>query len=294
MPRWQELRGMAKYFGMLLIGTGASALRGQTDRLVLALLATPAWVGAYGIAAKVSSLIMEANSLVYIPIMAASGTLHASGNWNDIQNLYSRIMKVLPFIVGCATIVLLGVQREIQIFWLHEFIPESQLILWFILLGNVTAVTVAGPGTSILKGIGNLKIETNYLLMNLILNLLCTVLFVWWLGPFGTVLSSGLTWAVTSIMFVLLMHRRYDLPWRATRNAGLAMILMLVCGIAAYGVSACCNAPTDRFGALVQGTLIAGPMLAIFTYLYLVMFITVKPLSTARGYAFDLMRLYLG
>lgn len=226
LPDWHELRGMAKYFGMLLIGTGATALRGQTGRLILAAFASPIWVGFYGIAERLSSPIMEISNFVYIPVMAASGNLSRSGNWRAMGYLYLRMMRLMPFVVGLVVVLLVGLQREIQIVWLGTYIPEVRTIIIWLLLGQGTAVILTGAGTAILKGAGRLRIETICIVLNLTLNLVCTIVLVWLMGPIGTIISSGMTWALTSLLFVFLLHRHTALPFQATLNGVLMLFLV--------------------------------------------------------------------
>lgn len=228
LPDWHELRGMVKYFGMLLVGTGAVALRGQTDRLILAAFASTTWVGFYGIAARLVSPIMEISNFVYTPVIAAAGNLSSSGNWKALGNLYSRMMGVVPFVAGLVAVLLVGLQREIQIIWLGEYIPEVRSILLWLLLGQGAAVILTGPGTAILKGAGRLRIETAYIVLNLILNLICTVVLVLMIGPIGTVVSSGLTWALASLLFLFLLHKYTQLPFRATLNGLLVLAAVIV------------------------------------------------------------------
>lgn len=270
LPTQEEFSSLAKYCGFLLIGTCSAALRGQTDRLVLAAFASSAWVGIYGIAARLGHLVMEVSNFSYVPTIAASGSLTSDGNWPEVQRLYSRMMKIVPFAIGCVVITLIGVQREVQFFWLQEYIPEAVPFLWWILLGNASAVIITGPGTSILKGIGNLKIETVYIVLNLLLNLLCTVLFVWIFGPIGTVISSGTTWAFTSCVFILLMHRNYDLPKQATINAFVSMFIITLLAFGLwYGTNTFVSLPKTRLGALLQGILCGTPVLLVFSVIML-------------------------
>lgn len=241
-PDWRELHGMAGYFGMLLIGTGAVALRGQTDRLVFAVFASPTWVGFYGIADRLSSPIREISNFVYIPLIAASGNLSRAANWRAIGELYQRMMKFTCIVVGLTAVLLIGLQRDIQIIWLGEYIPEVGGMLVWLLLGQVTAVMLTGPGTAILKGVGRLGIETTYIVVNLVLNVIGTIVLVWLVGPMGTVIASGTTWAVASLLFVFLLHRHTTLPVRATL-AGItifvAAVLFCVGALCIRSLSSC-------------------------------------------------------
>jgi MATE family multidrug resistance protein len=58
LPRRSDVT-MGRYSGLLMVGSLATALRDQTDRIVLASLASPTCVGYYGIAVRLSTLVME-------------------------------------------------------------------------------------------------------------------------------------------------------------------------------------------------------------------------------------------
>ena len=232
LPDWNELRHMSKYLGMLLIGTGAVALRGQKDRLILAAFTSSTWVGFYGIAARLVSPIMEISNFIYVPVIAAAGNLNGSGNWKAMGDLYSRLMRIVPFGVGLVAVLLIGLQREIQIIWLGEYVPEVRPILLWLLLGQVTAVVLTGPGTAILKGAGRLRIETAYIVLSLVLNVLSTIVLICMIGPMGSVVSSGGTWALASLLFVFLLHKHTSLPLRGTLNGVFVLSIVIVFALA--------------------------------------------------------------
>ena len=55
----------------MLIGSVSAALRGSTDKIILASMASPVWAGQLlGIAARLANLVMEASNVFYAPLIA--------------------------------------------------------------------------------------------------------------------------------------------------------------------------------------------------------------------------------
>jgi peptidoglycan biosynthesis protein MviN/MurJ (putative lipid II flippase) len=75
------------------------------------------------------------------------------------------------------------------------------------------------------KGIGKVRIETSYIVICVVANVILKLTLTPWLGPIGSVLSSAGSWILGSIVFVILLHRAVELPNTAIRAA--AMIPMM-------------------------------------------------------------------
>jgi O-antigen/teichoic acid export membrane protein len=225
-PATEELRPIFRYFGTLMVGTVASMLRGNFDRLVLAAIASPAWVGLYGIAARVAAPIMEISNIVYVPVMAAAGRLDPSSDSATLQHLYSRMMAGLAAVVGLASLLLIALQHPIQMLWLGAYDSTvHQIVIWLV-VGQATAVVLTGPGTAILKGLGRLRLETTYILVNIALKIVFTVLFIYLFGAIGTAIATGVSWAAASIWFSSRLHRQTAMPISATILGLLSLCLL--------------------------------------------------------------------
>jgi O-antigen/teichoic acid export membrane protein len=241
-----------RYAGFLMIGSVASGLRGQTDRIVLASLASSAWVGYYGIAARLSGLVAEVIAFVYVPILTAVGALNAMGDWEGVRRMYARLMSTISLLTGLIVVIVAGLADRLVVLWLGHPIPEVTLLLWLLMIGNATAVILTGPGTAICRGCGRAGIETTYLAFNLFLNLGLTIALVVAMGPIGTAVATGVTWALSSVLFLFVLHRRLDLPVAASRRAAETAVLAAALAVAVYFTSHLFALPDGRGEALVS------------------------------------------
>jgi O-antigen/teichoic acid export membrane protein len=241
-----------RYAGFLMIGSVAAGLRGQTDKIVLASLASPQWVGYYGIAARLSGLVMEVIAFVYVPILTAVGALNAMGDWEGVRRMYTRLMSTISLLTGLIVVLVAGLADRLVVLWLGHPIPEVTLLLWLLMIGNTTAVILTGPGTAICRGCGRAGIETTYLAVNLVLNLGLTIALVMLIGPIGTAVATGVTWAVSSVLFLFVLHRRLDLPVAASRRAAETALLASALAVAVYFTSHLFALPGGRREALLS------------------------------------------
>ena len=198
---------MARYSGLVTVGSVAAALRDQTDKVILASLASPAWVAYYGIAARLCGLVMEIISFFYLPILTAVGALNAMGDWDGVRRLYSRLMAIVSSLTGLVVVVVAGLADRLVVLWIGHPIPQVTILLWLLITGSASAAMLTGPGTAICRGCGRVEIETTYLAFNLVLNLVLTVSLVLLIGPIGTAVATGSTWALSSILFLFVLHK---------------------------------------------------------------------------------------
>jgi O-antigen/teichoic acid export membrane protein len=243
---------IARYSGLLMVGSAAAALRDQTDKVILASLASPAWVGYYGIAARLSSLVMEIISFFYLPILTAVGALNAMGDWDGVRRLYRRLMATVSMVTGLIVVVVAGLADRLVVLWLGYPIPEVTVLLWLLITGSAAAAMLTGPGTAICRGSGRVGIETAYLSFNLVLNVVLTIALVLIIGPIGTAAATGTTWAVSSLLFLFVLHNNMDLPTAASRRAvGTALLAAVMAG-AVHVTSRLFAVPDSRLEAFLS------------------------------------------
>ena len=245
LPRRSDVV-MARYSGLLIFGAVTAALRDQTDKVVLASLASPTWVGYYGIAARLSALVMEIIRFVYLPILTAVGALHAMGDWEGVRQMYSRLMAIVSIVTGLIVVTVLGLSDYLMVLWIGRPIPEVTPLLWWLMAGSASAAMLTGPGTAICRGAGRPGIETTYLAVNMVLNLALTVALVVLIGPIGTAIATGSTWAVSSILFLFVLHGRIDLPRDASIRAAMTAVLAAILAGVVYWASGLAGLPSGR------------------------------------------------
>ncbi|MEI6825262.1 MAG: oligosaccharide flippase family protein [Desulfuromonadales bacterium] len=201
VPKRSEINAVLKYTVNLSIGSLSSFLRSQSDKIVLAFFASSVWVGYYGIANRLASQLMEISGLFYISIIT-NISAHKSSNSNIvIHNLFTKMSMLLTVSVGFATALLAGCYQEILSLWIKRVDNEVVIILLLLVLGNYVAIALTGAGTAICKGLGKIEIETNYLVLNLFINIILTIILVSSVGSLGTVIASTLSWIISSVYF---------------------------------------------------------------------------------------------
>jgi O-antigen/teichoic acid export membrane protein len=219
IPTRDELASGGRYAGLLTIGYISAALRDQTDKLVFAFFASPIWVGYYAIASRIAWLVLEISAFVYNPTVVAAGALTSSGETNRLAGLYKTLMAWVPMLSGLMLVIVVGMHSQLMYLWLGRVIPQVIPLLLMLVLANALVVALTGPGTSICRGIGRVEIETSYVIFNLVLNAVFTVLLVKLIGPFGSAIASVGSWTLGSIYFVWHLHRKISLPVKATVKA---------------------------------------------------------------------------
>lgn len=254
-PKWptrQDVLATRRYIGLLSIGSFSSLLRGETDKLVLAGFASPAWVGIYAIAARMSSVVLESSNFFYNPTIAATGAMNGRGDWQGVRKLYVTMAAVFPVAAGLVSVLVLSLYDRLSVLWLGRSVPGIAPILFLIVAGNAVAVILTGSGTSICKGLGKLEIETTYVVTGLILNIILTVTLVLTVGAIGTVIASTVSWAIGAVLFIVLLHRQFDLPLKGTyRSVGALFYVAAVVAIARILIPAYTAKP-DRLPALLS------------------------------------------
>ena len=279
---------MARYSGFATVGSVAQALRDQTDKIILAALASPAWVAYYGMAARLCSLVLEIIGFFYVPVLTAAGALNAMGDWDAVRRLYTRLMAVVSVLTGLVVVVVAGLADRLIVLWIGHPIPEVTILLWLLIAGAASAAMLTGPGTAICRGCGRVEIETAYLAFNLVLNVVLTVSLVLLIGPIGTAVATGLTWALASILFLVVLHKALDLPVGASWRAGGTALLAAAVTAAVYVTSASWGLDRDRRDAFVSIALLgtAGGLV----YLALVAAFRLVPVHETYGSVRALLR----
>ena len=269
-----------RYSGWLTVSGVALSLRDQTDKIVLSSLASPAWVGYYGMAARLSGLVLEVLRPLYSPMLTAAGALWAMNDREGVRSLYSRGMLIVSILTGTVAVVVAGLVDRLVVLWIGEAISQVRVLLWLLITGTATAAILTGTGTAISRGCGQASIEATYLGVNLVLNLIFTIVLVLLIGPVGTAAATGLTWALSSILFLFVLHRKMELPVEASRQAAAAAVLAGVTAGFVYWISSRLGVPSGRQQAVISLLLLGtGSVL-----LYLGLLVSLRLVSVRRVY----------
>jgi O-antigen/teichoic acid export membrane protein len=280
-PRWSDIQQNARYLGCSLVGCISASLRGQTDMLVLASFASPVWTAYYALAARMASVVMEISNFFYVPAIAAVAAMHAKGLSVDIRRLYSNLMMIVPMSAGAVIMLVAAFPGRLSVLWIGKEVPQINPILWLLLLGTGFAVILTGPGTCVCKGVGRIEIETIYVSANLFLNLFLTIALVRSVGAIGTVIASGVSWAITSLLFVILVHRKLDLPRSATWRAGRTLLVVTAVVAVTRIIAGLNPAPATRATAFLSLLYLTPLMLAVYAILAIA--VGIMPIRSIRA-----------
>ncbi len=192
--------GYAKY---LLVGTVCSAMRGSLDRLFIASTGNLAFLTSYGIAARLATIVNELTNLIYVPATAAAAQVSRKGDPTELTRLHGTLTAYLVWLlVPCIAVLVPTVETLVRL-WTGKNLDHLHLILAPLVISASMASLMTGPATAILKGCGNPRPESHYLLVTLGLNLLilypCVALF----HAYGTMVASTASWMAGSIHFAI-------------------------------------------------------------------------------------------
>ncbi len=212
LPSHAVLTKIAPYAGFMLLGIFSVGLRDQTDKIILTTVGSPTWTGYYGIAARLGGIVTMVCTFFYIPTIAISGSLYVKKDYDSLNSVYKDVITTISFFVGLIVVLLTGLHDRLIFLWLGKFIPETGLMIYFLVFGNAIAVILTGAGTAICQGTGKIRIETIYIVIGLIINILLKFILVPLIGATGTVVASSVSWFVSSIAFIVLLHKMTDIP----------------------------------------------------------------------------------
>jgi O-antigen/teichoic acid export membrane protein len=266
LPDWEEAKPLLGYAGFLALGQISIALRDQTDKLVLARMGSTVWTAWFGLASRLASLALTMCSFFYVPLVSAVAALAARGDWIGVRRIYANTMIVMPFLAGAFVVLVASTYDRLLMMWIGRSVPQVGPILFILLFGNITAVVLTGVGSSLCKGIGKVSIETTYIVICVVANVILKLILTPWLGPIGAVLSSAGSWALGSIVFVILLHRAVELPNIAIRAAAMIPVMFVTVMITRV-LTGFVPASTTRWQASMAAACIGFSSVAIFSVL---------------------------
>jgi O-antigen/teichoic acid export membrane protein len=226
-PTMSDLHQTVRYGALMLTATIAVAMRGQSDKVILAAVGSQSLVATYSIAAKLASLVIITSSILTTPLITAVGRLVPADHWEKIKSLYSNVTSLVCLASGLAAVVLAAVHQQLLTLWLGAHAPHIASILYMLLFGNLFVVVASGTASALCKGLNRLGIETHYAAISLVLNVVFTPILLLLCGPVGTVIASVLTWCVSSLLFLVSVLRKLRLGSIAVRTGALAIVFAL-------------------------------------------------------------------
>jgi O-antigen/teichoic acid export membrane protein len=227
IPTRKNFITIKNYLWYTVIGSVANISRDQLIKLIISNLASTKVVGYFGIATRLSQLIIFMCSFFTIPTISESASLNSSGNIAGVKNIFQRVTNSVIFISGFFTIIVAGLGQLIVYIWVNDVNPGISDYISIILLGNLVAIILTGAGTAVCKGIGKVELETRYIMVNLCLYAILLFFMLPLFGFLGAIITSSLAWAVSSLYFSHLLTTRTYLTSATLKKAGIAIIIII-------------------------------------------------------------------
>lgn len=230
LPVWpspEEFTVLIPFAGLLLVSNLSFVLRDYTDKIVLSSMASPEMTGYFSMAQRVTSLIMQAHTVLLAPFSAAIGALYAVNDWDGIQKFYLRIGSWMSVLAGLVSFLIFTLREPLFVLWLGKDQPEAHVFLALLLFGMASAIIFTGAVTPLSKGIGRPGLETQYTLVTLGLTIVSKPLLIFAVGPVGSVASSALAWSLGGVYMLFLVHRKLNLAREMIRrNIGIFLVTL--------------------------------------------------------------------
>lgn len=287
LPSRGDLRILGPFAGLLLLSNLTVLFRDQVDKLVLAAAESSVSTAHFSLAQRLTSVVMQICVVMYVPLTSAVAMSHARGDRDRITTMYSAAVRWIGCLAGLVALLICVLRRPIFLLWLGHDLSQADRFLAPLLFGTTAAITLAGSGVALAKGIGRPGLETAYTLITLVLTVVSKPILVWCLGTWGAVLSSALSWFLGSCCLLGFLHRGVDLPRKLFHQTW--SLLALTTALAALGWWGGTVIPVPRLrlesaamiviGGLVLG-LTYGAILATLGYLPEARRIAVRCLTT--------------
>jgi len=249
-PTREDWGATLKFTGIGLTGQFAGILRDRTDKVVLAALASSEWVGYYGIANRLASIVLELSQFFMRPTAAAAGM---AGGWRDsssLVSLFDRATLAVAGVGGSAAVLTLGLGQTLVVLWIGSAKTGVSDLLPYLVLSTAAAVILTGPGVAVARGVGRVDVEARYLIATAILNAVLTVALVLAVGAIGTVVASAVSWSLGSVFFVWLLLRAFAFPPRSVARAFKCVAVVAVVSLSLRALTTVLPVPADRLSAL--------------------------------------------
>lgn len=183
------------------------------DKFLLARWANLELVAIYDIGSRLAFLIRSFPIVIFQVLVPRVSELDAQGKRNEVLALYYRSTS-FSFAIGCIFVVtLFPVASEILTIWLRKPVSPLSVFTFRTLLVSSMFTLVAGPGSSIGKGKGQMKPEVISNILVASLNILLSIILFMLIGFKGIVFGTMASYLIGTIVFLLLFHNQIDIAF---------------------------------------------------------------------------------
>lgn len=209
--RRQSLRELLGYGVKVQVSQLADLVNSQIDKVLLGYFVGLSSVAFYEVGSKVVLTSKRLPRILISAIMPAASEIDVSGNTDLLQQLFTRTSKYLAFAASPLFLFVVSTAPLIMALWMGPGYHRSAIVIQLLAMGHLVHL-FTGPGTMIVKGIGEPGYETRYTLVLLLLNTVLGVILVIWLGFWGVLIATPFSLFVSSVYFMRVFHELLGIP----------------------------------------------------------------------------------
>ena len=230
IPTRKDLRLLLPFASLLLLSNATMLGRDHADKVLLASIDSPTATANFGIAQRLTMLVMQVVSVLYFPLTAAIGAMHGRGDWQGIRNLYRQSQMWFGTLVGMIVFLICCLRRPLFVLWLGEPMPAVDAYLGWLMIGVVAAVSLGGAGVAFAKGVGKPGYETVYAAISFALLVPMKIVGIWSFGNSGMVAASAISWAIGAWFLCHMIRKHLKMPasWLDERNLLLTLLTVAI------------------------------------------------------------------
>jgi O-antigen/teichoic acid export membrane protein len=193
-------------FGLTLhVSSACAVVNRQLDKLLLSRFAGLPTVASYEIGLRVVANAGSFQPFLTSALLPAASHLQATGDITRLRELYLRSSRYL-FTVGLPPFVLASVfAGDVITAWIGRPDPFAAAVL-MLLTGGYLVNSSSNAMAFVCQGIGRPDIQARQSALQLVANILLSVVLLWWIGPLGAPLGTSLALLIGAVFFAVRFH----------------------------------------------------------------------------------------
>lgn len=194
-------------FGLTLhLSTVCNVINRQFDKFILSRWAGLGWVSSYELAMKWVGSAGSLQPFITAALLPAGSHLSTTGELERLRSLYFEAYRYL-FLIGLPPFCFLATHASAIIkIWLGQ--PQPQAATMIVLLSvGYTANSLSNGMAFLCQGVGRPDIQAMQSVIQLLLNVMLSVVLFLLIGPLGAAIGTSLALLIGAIVFVVHFHR---------------------------------------------------------------------------------------
>jgi O-antigen/teichoic acid export membrane protein len=229
-----EWRAILAFAAKLQASMLSLLINGQSDRVVVGLVASASTVGQMGIAAQVAEAGRLLGGGALAPVVTRLSSIHGAGDPDTLNAEFARLNRLWLLITLGATAVALGALDPLITGWLGDGYGEAVLFGEFLLVAYGLNV-LTGTRVAYLRAIDEVWPEAAYGGLVIALNVGFTVPLAVLFGAVGVPAGTLAAYVGGTIWFFLRFNRYAPpLPPLPLRQVGRAAVVALASAVGAF------------------------------------------------------------